>query len=48
MMNGQVFLKENLSNISNKNFVTSAPLKLPSADNKFVNGSVYYEAVNNV
>ena len=46
--NWELFLKENLKTTSEKVFVDTIPLVLDSDDNKFYNGSIFYESVNNV
>ncbi|MDP2089997.1 MAG: FG-GAP-like repeat-containing protein [Candidatus Gracilibacteria bacterium] len=46
-VNGQLFLKENLQNKPTKIYLTTNPLVLKSSDNKFFNGDVFFDTVNN-
>ncbi len=45
--NGQLFVKENLEQAPTKNYVTTNPIVVKSGDNKFYNGDVFHESVNN-
>jgi hypothetical protein len=50
MVNGQLYLKENLNVKPSQLYVSSSPLVLPSASNVFFDqtgNDAFYEAVNN-
>ena len=47
IVNWELFLKENLSEEEDKNYVSDAPIVLDSDDNIFLSWEIYYEAVNN-
>ncbi|MFK7779624.1 MAG: hypothetical protein QM490_00540 [Candidatus Gracilibacteria bacterium] len=47
LANGQLFLKENLQRKPIKGYVTTNPIVLTADDNRFYNGEIYYEAINN-
>lgn len=46
MVDGKVFMKENLENTLVVSHISLAPLKVDSDDNRFLNGDVFYEAIN--
>ncbi len=45
--NGQLFWKENLDKKDTKTYLSTNPIVLDSEANKFYNGDVFYESVNN-
>ncbi|MCD5385392.1 hypothetical protein LRZ95_01855, partial [Candidatus Gracilibacteria bacterium] len=46
-VNKQLYLKENLENKSTKIYVSENPIVVNIDDNKFYNGDVFYESINN-
>lgn len=46
-VNNKIYLKENLEKTDNKVYLTESPLTLDIDDNKFFNGDIFYEAINN-
>jgi hypothetical protein len=43
----KLYLKENLKNKANKVHVTNSPIVVNVSNNKFYNGDIFYEAINN-
>ncbi|MDD2870584.1 MAG: VCBS repeat-containing protein [Candidatus Gracilibacteria bacterium] len=46
-VNGELFLKENLTQKPTKSYVTTNPITIKSGDNKFFNGDKFFDQVNN-
>jgi hypothetical protein len=47
MVDGEIYIKENLKNEPVKKYVSTPPIELDSDDNKFYNDEKFYEAINN-
>jgi hypothetical protein len=47
-VNGQLFLKNNMSEKPVKSYVKTNPIVVNSNNNKFYNSDTFYEAINNL
>jgi hypothetical protein len=47
LANNSLYLKENLSKLPSKNYITDSAIILDSDDNIFYNSDIFYESVNN-